>query len=930
MLMVRELPLPLEGNALPLPSLPPSRQCTADLLVLDADGNALGMASTRLEQPGGPRIASLDLSPGSHSHELAPPLVDLPEGGRIECVASVDAPQRLDGATLTWAVRDVFDRLLAIGTGDVPAGGGEIRAAFELPAPVTVSHLLDVTLTRGTEVLDTRRLRFTMTVPYPYDDFTALMWNTATTSPLMLHTDRLCYEWGTEMCDPANTLRADDATAALMYDLRSRSGMRLVPYVSRIFAENPVDNVRNPSLSDPAYLSQWAEWLTTQGRQAAPYQPAAYTLGDENMLTRGPGEVGWHPAAIVEFREWLQAKYGSIAELNRVWETHYEAFGEIEPMLLEQVAERFQSDAADRSLAPWIDHKVFLDSSFANTHNYFRDVIRAQDPDAKVGWDGIMGDSWKSGYDLVKLTEECDLNETYISRWLQGRLVEDFKRPDALTGRWGNRVADNEAGWHAFPWACLMSGNNSVWWWTSWGCDYIPFYPDLSQSSYGKWFFEALRETTSGPGRMIVHAERAPSPIAVLYSRRNMFAAAIHGQIAPDQPLAGDIAFHQEHEDLLKAICDLGYEPTHISETQLGAGISPEDYRVLVLPLAACLSDEEVASLREYVQAGGTLVVDGRAAMLTGDGALRGSRSLDEVLGVSSLPASEAFAREGVSAEIAIGALVTDWLAEPLEVAPFTAPIIEPDLQATTGIALAQAGGAPLLVANRFGDGLAWTLNFGMNGYPAERAEPEQKPRLEILHAILRAASVEPLSEITLRDGGHPLATHQFGFRDGAARYLCVQQDILLPALADQPARIRLPEPAIVYDVRAGRRVGEGPVHEWDVTLSRGYPLVYALLPYEVTGVTIEADAAQRGANAEVTTAVQAAGDAPGYHVVRVDVYAPGSDQPHRQYSRNVDCAGGPGRMTIPFALSDPAGTWRLVARDAATGATAETTLEVR
>ncbi len=926
-----ELPLPLAGNAIALPTLPASRTCTADLLVIDADGNTVGVASTPLQQAGGPRVAALNVGPATRTHELAPPRIDLPGGGRVECSATVDAPQRLDGATLTWELRDVFDRVLATGTSDVPAGGGEVTAAFDVPRPVTVCHLLDVTLSQGEETLDYGRLRFTMTVPYPYDDFTALMWNTISTSPLLLETDRLCYDWGTEMCDPANTLRADDEQAALQYDLRARSGMRMVPYVTRIFAQDPVENVRRPSLSDPQYLSEWADWLTIQGRQAAPYQPAAYTLGDENMLTRGPGEVGHHPAAVAEFREWLQAKYGTIAGLNRVWETDYASFDAIEPVLLEQIVARFQDDATPSSLAPWIDAKIFLDDSFANTHNYFRDVLREQDPGAKVGWDGILTYGWQSGYDFTKLTAECDLNQTYISRWLQGRLVADFKRDDALTGKWGNRVADVEAGWHAFPWACLMNGDNSAWWWTSWGCDYVPFYPDLSQSNYGKWFFEAMRETTAGPGRMIVHAERDASPIAVLYSKRNMFAATILGGMGQNQPWAGDRGFNSEHEDLLKAIFDLGYDAKHISEAQLAEGISPDDFRVLALPLATCLSDDEVASLRDYVQAGGTLIVDGRAGILTGDGAVRASRPLDDLLGVTSPAGPTAFAAESASGEISVsGALATATGDVTLDLGAFEGHVIEPGLQTAGGSALAEVDGAPVLIANRFGEGMAYTLNFAMSGYSGERGKEAVNPRLEVLSAMIGGAGVAPLAEITLRDGGRPLTTHQFGFRDGAARYLCVQQDILMPGLADQPAHIRLPEPAIVYDVRAGKRVGEGRVQEWDVTLSRGNPLVYALLPYEVTGVTVEAPAAQRGTNAQVTTAVQVGANASGYHVVRVDVYAPGSDEPHRQYSQNVDCFGAPGQMTIPFALSDPAGTWRVVAHDAASGVQAETTVEVR
>ena len=927
---LREVALPLQGGVIPLPSLPSSRTCWADVMVVNAQGETVGTGSAYLGSPGGPRIANVRINGASQTHELAPPLVDLPEGGSITCVATVDSPRRLDGAEVVWEVRDTFGRLLATAGTPAPAGGGEVTANLDLARPVTVCHQVDATLRQADETLDFQRLHFTMTVPYPYDDFTALMWTTTGGSPLLQITDRLCYEWGTEMCDPANTLRADDLRAAREYALTARSGMRLVPYATRIFSETNQDGVRVPSLSDPEYLREWQEWLTIQGRQAAPYQPAAYTLGDENYLYRGPGEIGRHPAAMAEFRAWLSQRYPDIAALNNAWETDYASFDAIEPMVLEEAVARVEDGEAS-SLAPWIEHKVFLDESFANTHNYFRDIIRAQDPDAKVGWDGILTYGWQSGYNFVDLTEQCDLNQTYISRWLQGRLMTDFKRPDALTGSWGNRVADVEAGWNAFPWACLMRGDNSTWWWTSWGVDYVPFNPDLSQSKFGEWFFRAVAET-AGPGKMIVHAERETSPIAVLYSKRNMFAGTAAAAMTQSQPWAGDTAFRLEHEAMVQALFDLGYHPRHISEAQLAAGISPDDFRVLALPMATCLSEAEATAIRDYVAAGGTLIVDGRAGILTAEGAMHPERPLDEVLGVNAPAGPEAFAAASTTGEVAVEGTIPCAGGEmPLTLAAFGVRVLEPGLQATTGVALASAGEAPVLIANRLGDGVAITLNFMLQDYAAVRATDQPKPRLEILDAIVRGAGVQPLSEIALRDGGLPLATHQFAFSDGGARYLCVQQDILVPGLADQPARITLPEAAYVYDVRAGRQVGVGRVQEWDATLSRGEPLIYALLPYEVTGVTLQApDAVERGAAAEVTAAVQGSANIRGYHAVRVDVFAPGSDAPHRQYSQTVDCDGGQGGITIPFALNDPAGAWRLVARDAASGATAEATLQVR
>jgi len=64
--------------------------------------------------------------------------------------------------------------------------------------------------------------------------------------------------------------------------------------------------------------------------------------------------------------------------------------------------------------------------------------------------------------------------------------------------------------------------------------------------------------------------------------------------------------------------------------------------------------------------------------------------------------------------------------------------------------------------------------------------------------------------------------------------------------------------------------------------------------------------------------------------VMRLNVYAPGSEIPHRQYSQNLSCPGGSGAGDIPFALSDERGEWRLELRDVASGATAVRSLVLK
>jgi len=906
---------------------PGGRDCFMDVIGRNADGETISMSmmrAGRLElveaELGGEvaKITALSISPSTITNEPAPPWVDMPEGGEVECTATLEGLEA--DAFLSWEVRDAFERVLARQT--TPVGGGAEAASvtLALPRPLTPCHVLDVALTREGDELSFARRRFTMTVPYPYDDFTALMWSYAGGDPVLQHTDRMCYEWGADMSDLCHMGGYDDRGAAREYSVSARSGLRLIPYVTRISGEASAENHRRPCLHDPEYIQVQRDRLTTTCRQAAPYSPAAYTLGDENYLFRGDFECCHTEWSVAAFREWLEDRYGTIEALNEEWATNYRSFEDFErPMLLAEAAG--QTD----SFAPWIDHKLFMDHAFAGTHDLFAGYVQAQDPGAKVGWDGFLTWTWRAGYDFEALTTNLALNETYTVRWLQGEIYRSFKRDDALAGKWGNAVADNEEGFHAHPWDCLLAGDNSVWWWTSWGCDYIPFNPDLSQNDFGRWFFEAVRETTSGPGKLLLGAGRRESPIAVLYSQRDLFASAILGEVVENQPYAPDNRFLDEHRAVLRALHDLGYQYRHVSSDQLEDGISTDDFRVLVLPMATCISDRQVEAIREFVEAGGTLIVDGRAGLLSGQGRIRDTRALDEVLGMTGAAGLEAITRPVGTGTVTISGAIGD---QTLELPELAVQVLEPNARLTTGVALAEVNGAPMVVVNDVGEGRAITLNFALQSYGDARSQEGAKPMMEVLDAAVRSAGVAPPATVTRADGARPLCVQQVVFGDGPARYLALQQDILVRTVPEQQIHVTLPEPAIVYDLRVGEQVGDGPVSEWDTTISRGTPRVYSLLPYEVADVNCEApEAATPGEAVRVRTSVAIAALVPVTHVIRMDVYAPGSDAPHRQYSQNILCEAGRGEADIPFALNDAPGQWRLELRDVASGVSTERTL---
>ena len=63
--------------------------------------------------------------------------------------------------------------------------------------------------------------------------------------------------------------------------------------------------------------------------------------------------------------------------------------------------------------------------------------------------------------------------------------------------------------------------------------------------------------------------------------------------------------------------------------------------------------------------------------------------------------------------------------------------------------------------------------------------------------------------------------------------------------------------------------------------------------------------------------------------VVHLDVIDP-AGKPARHYSGNVTVKDGSANFHVPFALNDPQGLWRVRARDAVSGLTAERTVQNR
>ncbi|MBN2309285.1 MAG: beta-galactosidase [Candidatus Hydrogenedentes bacterium] len=901
-------------SILRLPPLAGMRRYYVDVALENGKKECVGFGSAVIDVTPTYTFGPVALSPSTSFHEAGVRLADLPGGGTLACETRVSPAGGGADLAVEWRVEDCVGREVACAESAV-AADGMARAELELPEAVVVAHRLHAVLRADGTAVAEETVRFTMPVPFPYDDFTILMWSYAHGELPVRLENRACYELGSDMMDLCHMRGYSDAGAAREYALAADSGQRLVPYVTRIAGQSKEDHSLVPGLFHEDWIEKERASMAICSRQAAPYQPAAYTLGDENYLGRLGAEVEVSPGSTAAFRDWLAERYGGIEALNAVWHTDYADFGAIErPMLIEDAAEQ------EAGFAPWFDFRDFMDTAFAALHERMAGFVRKEDPGARVGWDGFLGYHWLAGYDFYKLTRNLELNQTYTSHPIQCELVRSFKRDDALTGEWGNAIADNEAGFSAIAWHNLFKGHNSCWWWTSWGCDYIPFNPDLSLSHMGRWFFEQAQEVKSGPGRLLVHATREDSGIGVLYSQADLYADELASRMAGDHGRPSSLTWLNNLKGATHVLETLGFQYRFVAGAELEQGQQAlAGFRVLLLPYAACLSESQVDAIRAFVEAGGTIIADGRTALLSGNGVIRAARPLDEVFGVTSRGGLEAFRQPPAAGTAKSGSVSIDTY------------VLEPALKASGGQAAGSVNDVAVFVSNRHGAGHALLLNVPFAACNALRDNAQEDWMLGPVGEALATAGCTPFARLRGEDGRRLRLVELARFVDGAIRYLCVEQDIWHRAQPAREATLTIDTPAFVYDVRGGGAIADTPIDSWDVTVSRGRPLLFALLPYRVAGV--DADTPRRaraGDTVGFRVALDADGAEPGHHVVHVKVFAPGSDRPHREYSRNVDCPGGVGEGTIPFALNDAPGTWRLVFTDAATGVTERRKLRLK
>lgn len=870
-----------------LPSIGPTGGPRYTSAWIRGGGEVLGWGTGFADIPAGPRIAAIELK-----RTVARP-GDL-IGGTIRL------SDRPADSSLTIELWDSRERLLAIKTlrpadDDVP---------FEIPLPPTVSvvHEVRARLSDAGRPIDQRIAEFN--VPdQSVDDYHFLAWCGAGNNAIAHAIMRVLGDGGVDWIDNTGMTGATEASARAMVRNAALSGMRSIPYATRIHSDQMSDRVRKPCLTDPSYQKKWTEGLRERARGAAPYGPPGYTLGDENFLvSRAPIDVCISPTCLAELRQWLKQRHGSLEALNQSWQTSYTAWDNVVPATFEEVK------GTPAHWPRWADHRMFMSKVFADAHARGRDAIRSEDPKARVGFDGLFTlDSWH-GYDFYRLCKACDLVQVYaLHSPSQLEYLRCWHQPGAIVGSWFNQIGNrNEVSARRLGWHLLFHDFNSSWYWMSYGTGPALLFPDLRPTPEFQWLQSTHAEIMGGIGKLLMGAKRQHDGVAIHYSQASVYANTLLARPMDSAQLSA----------FALLVEDLGLQHDILSYEQIERG-SLAQYRVLLLPASTALSPKEADAIRKFVEAGGLLVADTTPGILDDHCGLSNKGLLDDLLGVerAGLP------NEKDAATIKAN---TDGLQLDLPLA-----VHDSGLKATTSKPWAMAGKTPAMLENRAGKGRTVVLNFAIEQYTGLRLSGQATPTRDFLRKIICLTNVRPT--VRASSGGADVpACEIVRYLDGPIQYVCLMTDNACANVKAEDVEIGLPGGSFVYEVRKNESLGE--CASIKTRLPPGDPKIYALLPYRVDGLTLTPASAMvmAGTAAAFDATLHASsGKTPARHCLHMEVLDP-EGKPMRHYARNLLTDDGHARVSVPLAINDPAGMWQVRVMDVATGRSANSSLEVK
>jgi len=663
--------------------------------------------------------------------------------------------------------------------------------------------------------------------------------------------------------------------------------------------------IREPCINDPEFKKECLDNLHRLISRTKNYNLIAYDISDETSLTRygDAFDFCFSSHCLNAFRKWIRGQYGSLKALNEEWGTSFSDWEDIIPMT-------FDEAGAKKNFSSWADHRRFMECSLYNLFDSWLAELKKLRPGAELSQSGTQPGRAYGGDDIWLRTQRLGYVMAY-SEENQRELQISFNQ-DMKIAPWKGYGGSGSV-WRRDLWRDFLLGCRGLAFWQ----DAISLNADFNHSPSTLDVKEVVTPLQCGLGKLLRPDNRLYDRIAILYSQSSIRAGFILGEAHIPAKI---------RDTWLELLSDIGLSGRFISYEQLAKGIlQKDDYRVLILPYAVALSDNEITRIKRFVKNGGTVIADMKAGIMDGHCKNVNLNQLDEVFGIRHLPFNQSLKQLH---EVTINKNIEGF--EEFKGSKIPVRAAEGNIMLNKGTSLFfKDGYAPVIILNFYGKGKGIYLNLDITKYSGLRmGEAGRGDGLkDILNRVFVSAGIERKVKVIDRKTNNDLRHCQiFSFSEGKALYLA-----LLPdwdgkeKRTEKQIKIVVPEQSYFYDILAGKYLGRMSNLEAEIGLED--VTILAVLPYQTKSISVTADK-ERYKRGETINYKIAISPETGKCVVRLEVIAP-DKKAIPYYSKNLIFNNGKVEGKIDLALNEDPGKWLLQVKDVATGLNAGYTFTI-
>jgi hypothetical protein len=385
------------------------------------------------------------------------------------------------------------------------------------------------------------------------------------------------------------------------YDRIVRDGFELYGgSISTLKVPSARDNQLLPSPADPSMYSAARKKIADTAERHR-------LLGWETVETmeelKLPGNLCVSPSTLTAFRRSLAERYDTLAALNAAWGTVFSDWRDVRPS-------NFANAAKAKNLAPWFEHRLFMDTLIADWHRKCEAAYRQAVPGGRVGVWAPFRMAPDTGCDTVKLMRSTRSHMQYAGSDTE-RYV-DMSYADAERGLWlpicydRNLPEGSEREGFMWPHRYLMDqcGVMGVWW----GFERFqwPFIePDFTPNVPFKNAMGEIDQLKGGIDRLILNARLDYNACAVLFSQESSLMADGLKRLDQASPLTS------HWKSGMHIFYQMQIRPKIIPAGDVVYGQLQRDrIKYLFLPGILCMSDPQISAVKQFVKDGGVVIAD--------------------------------------------------------------------------------------------------------------------------------------------------------------------------------------------------------------------------------------------------------------------------------------------------------------------------------